>query len=141
MEIIQLNQNNYKQYLPMDIAAFKLAFAGACGDEGGVEIITTDGVLYYFNLLSGNLAEPDVYEILPFLHESNFKIAGYANSILNYWGYFDLGMGNHLFVRSYLHEPLNNAWEEYEQRNDSQDPMLYSVWKDLLLPILNCSQK
>lgn len=25
----QLNQNNYKQYLPLDIAAFKLAFAGA----------------------------------------------------------------------------------------------------------------
>lgn len=43
MEFIELSKENYKDYLPLDIAAFSFAFAGAMGDAGGVVIITTSG--------------------------------------------------------------------------------------------------
>ena len=34
MEFIELSKENYKDYLPLDIAAFSFAFAGAMGDAG-----------------------------------------------------------------------------------------------------------
>lgn len=141
MEIIQLNQNNYKQYLPLDIAAFKLAFAGACGDGGGVEIITTDGKLYYFNLFSGDLDKSEVFEIIPFLPDCNFNVIGSSNDMPIDWKNIYLGLGNNLVIRADLYKSLNNAWDDYKQREGASEYMLYCVWKDLILPILNCSQK
>ena len=39
METIELTKSNYKGYLPIAIAAFSIAAAGACGEHGGVIII------------------------------------------------------------------------------------------------------
>lgn len=36
MNTIRLDSINYRDYLPLDIAAFDFAFSGAMGDAGGL---------------------------------------------------------------------------------------------------------
>lgn len=71
MEFIDLSKENYKDYLPLDIAAFNFAFAGAMGDAGGVVIITTDGQVYYFNYVYQDFSKDDSMLSCPFFHNAN----------------------------------------------------------------------
>lgn len=137
MEPILLKLENYEQYLPLDIAALSYSFGGACGDGGGVEILTADGKLYYFNRLSGDLDDAEIIKIIPFLYDCHFLLVGSSDDMPSGWKNIYLGLGNNLVVRSDIVESLQKAWMEYNQREGTGATLLYCVWKDLVLQILS----
>lgn len=73
MERIELNKSNqiksnYKGYLPIDIAAFSFAAAGAMGEHGGVVIVGSDAQVYHLNYVYGEWDSfDDIIEICPIL--------------------------------------------------------------------------
>ena len=70
METIELTKSNYKGYLPIDIAAFSFAAAGAMGEHGGVIIVGSDAQVYHLNYVHGEWemdSFDDIIEICPLL--------------------------------------------------------------------------
>ena len=49
MNVIEINSENYKDYLHLDIIAFSFAGEGAQGEGGGLWMVTSDGKLYHTN--------------------------------------------------------------------------------------------
>ena len=113
MEFIELSKENYKDYLPLDIAAFSFAFAGAMGDAGGVVIITTSGQLYYFNYAYQDFSGDDVDAILSILAQCELPIFGETDRVPEGWRYITLGAGNNLFMQNQYVEPFFKMHEEY----------------------------
>lgn len=140
MEPIVLNLDNYIQYLPLDIAAFSYAFGGACGDGGGVKIVTTDGKVYYFNRLRGDLEDTEISRLIPFLVDCHFNLVGSSDNMPKGWKNIYLGLGNNLIIKEELYDSLQKAWDEYNHREGSNASILYCVWMDLLLQTLTFVQ-
>lgn len=51
MNVIEINSENYKDYLHLDIIAFSFAGEGAQGEGGGLCMVTSDGKLYHTNFV------------------------------------------------------------------------------------------
>jgi hypothetical protein len=47
MNIIEISNSNYQDYLSVDIVAFSFAYAGAMGESGGIIIIDRAGQIYH----------------------------------------------------------------------------------------------
>ena len=125
MKFIELSQENYKDYLPLDIAAFSFAFAGAMGDAGGVVIITTDGQLYYFNYVYQEFSKDDVDAILPILSQCDLPIFGETDRVPGGWRHISLGAGNNLLMQNQYVEPFFKMHKEYAKTVDEIDGCLY----------------
>jgi hypothetical protein len=136
MEFIELLKENYKDYLPLDIAAFSFAFAGAMGDAGGVVIITTDGQVYYFNYVEQDFSGDDVDAILPILAQCDLPIFGDTDRVPEGWRHISLGAGNNLLMQNQYVELFFKMHEEYEKTVDEIDGCLYRSWLKIMLEIV-----
>ena len=136
MEFIELSTENYKDYLPLDIAAFSFAFAGAMGDAGGVVIITTSGQLYYFNYAYQDFSGDDVDAILPILAQCELPIFGETDRVPEGWRHISLGAGNNLLMQNQYVEPFFRMHEEYAKMVDKIDGCLYRSWLKIMVEIL-----
>ena len=136
MEFIELSKENYKDYLPLDIAAFSFAFAGAMGDAGGVVIITTDGQLYYFNYVYQEFSKDDFDAILPILSQCDLPIFGETDRVAEGWRHISLGAGNNLLMQNQYVEPFFKMHKEYAKTVDKIDGCLYRSWQKLILKLL-----
>lgn len=136
MEFIELSKENYKDYLPLDIAAFSFAFAGAMGDAGGVVIITTSGQLYYFNYAYQDFSGDDVDAILPILAQCELPIFGETDRVPEGWRHISLGAGNNLLMQNQYVEPFFRMHEEYAKMVDKIDGCLYRSWLKIMVEIL-----
>ena len=136
MEFVELSKENYKDYLPLDIAAFSFAFAGAMGDAGGVVIITTDGELYYFNYAYQDFSGDDVDTILPILSQCELPIFGETDRVPEGWRHISLGAGNNLLMKNQYVEPFFRMHEEYAKMVDEIDSCLYRSWLKIMVKIL-----
>lgn len=136
MEFIELSKENYKDYLPLDIAAFSFAFAGAMGDAGGVVIITTSGQLYYFNYAYQDFSGDDVDAILPILAQSELPIFGETDRVPEGWRHISLGAGNNLLMQNQYVEPFFKMHEEYAKTVDEIDGCLYRSWLKIMVEIV-----
>ena len=136
MKFIELSQENYKDYLPLDIAAFSFAFAGAMGDAGGVVIITTDGQLYYFNYVYQEFSKDDVDAILPILSQCDLPIFGETDRVPGGWRHISLGAGNNLLMQNQYVEPFFKMHKEYAKTVDEIDGCLYRSWLKIMVKIV-----
>jgi hypothetical protein len=136
MKFIELSQENYKDYLPLDIAAFSFAFAGAMGDVGGVVIITTDGQLYYFNYVYQEFSKDDVNAILPILSQCDLPIFGETDRVPEGWRHISLGAGNNLLMQNQYVESFFKMHEEYAKTVDEIDGCLYRSWLKIMVEIV-----
>jgi hypothetical protein len=136
MEFIELSKDNYKDYLPLDIAAFSFAFAGAMGDAGGVVIITTDGQLYYFNYVYQDFSKDDVDAILPILSQCELPIFGETDRVAEGWRHISLGAGNNLLMQNQYVESFFRMHEEYAKTVDKIDGCLYRSWLKIMVEIV-----
>ncbi len=136
MEFIELSKENYKDYLPLDIAAFSFAFAGAMGDAGGVVIITTDGQLYYFNYVHQDFSGDDVDALLPILAQCELPIFGETDRVPEGWRHISLGAGNNLLMQNQYVEPFFKMHEEYAKKVNEIDGCLYRSWLKIMLEIV-----
>lgn len=127
--VITLTADNYTQHLPLpEIVAIAYTSGGAMGDAGGVDMITSSGATYYFNLKHTDLTDEDITKICPILPDYWEKI-----ELPLEWGTeYYLGMGNHLFIHESIAEPFRLCVERF--RLEHVD--LYAVWFGLLLDLL-----
>lgn len=145
MEIIGLSKSNYKDYLPIDIAAFSIADPGACGEPGGVRIIDSKAKIYRLNYVFGEW-DDDLFEICPLSKECFIekvpdsrkrfllriaKGCYFIEKVPDGYQFAYLGLGNYLFVK-------NDFWKEFNDMKNSYkgDKILYSTWLDFMLEIL-----
>ena len=133
---IIINQENFRSYLPLDIAAFHGAAAGASGDRGGANIVTRNGDVYYFNYVKQKMPEQIFDEILPICAQLVVESDGSVSSPSG-WKYIYLGMGNSLYIRDEYYVPLKDAWNNYLKTGDGKYKNLYQAWIDLLVNIIN----
>ncbi len=136
MEFIELSKENYKDYLPLDIAAFSFAFAGAMGDAGGVVIITTDGQLYYFNYVHQDFSGDDVGALLPILAQCELPIFGETDRVPEGWRHISLGAGNNLLMQNQYVEPFFKMHKEYAKKVNEIDGCLYRSWLKIMIEIV-----
>ena len=136
MEFIELSKENYKDYLPLDIAAFSFAFAGAMGDAGGVVIITTDGQLYYFNYARQKFTGLEIDAILPILSQCDLPIFGETDRVPEGWRHISLGAGNNLLMQNQYVEPFFKMHKEYAKTVDEIDGCLYRSWLKIMVKIV-----
>lgn len=136
MNTIELNSQNYRDYLPLDIAAFDFAFAGAMGDPGGVNIITRNSDKYYFNYKEGDLEWSQVIEIIPVISQSHLPVFGNTEDVPAGWCHISLDMGNNLLIKEEYVKPLNREWDKYLKTTKEEYPLLYGVWQEFMLKIL-----
>jgi hypothetical protein len=136
MEFIELSKENYKDYLPLDIAAFSFAFAGAMGDAGGVVIITTDGQLYYFNYVYQDFSKDDVDAILPILSQCELPIFGETDRVPEGWRHISLGAGNNLLMQNQYVDSFFKMHEEYAKTVDEIDGCLYRSWLKIMVEVV-----
>ena len=136
MEFIELSKENYKDYLPLDIAAFSFAFAGAMGDAGGVVIITTSGQLYYFNYVYQDFSKDDVDAILPILSQCELPIFGETDRVPDGWRHISLGAGNNLLMQNQYVEPFFKMHKEYAKTVDEINGCLYRSWLKIMVEVV-----
>ena len=133
MERIELTKSNYKGYLPIDIAAFSFAAAGAMGEHGGVIIVGSDAQVYHLNYVHGEWDSfDDIIEICPLLRDCHFTVFGTGSDVPEGYQFAYLGFGNYLVVKS-------DFWKEFNDMKDSYkgDEILYNTWLGFMLDILN----
>lgn len=131
METIELTKSNYKGYLPIDIAAFSFAAAGAMGEHGGVMIVGSDAQVHHLNYVHGEWDSFDVIEICPLLMDCNFTVFGTGSKVPEGYQFEYLGFGNFLVVK-------DDFWKEFNDMKDSYkgDKILYQTWLGFMLEIL-----
>ena len=135
MEFIELSKENYKDYLPLDIAAFSFAFAGAMGDAGGVVIITISGQVYYFNYVYQDFSGVEIDAILPILAQCDLPIFGETDRVPEGWRHISLGAGNNLLMQNQYVDSFFKRHEEYAKTVDEIEGCLYRSWLKIMLEI------
>lgn len=137
LQIIKIEEANYKKYCNLDIVAFSYAKAGACGDGGSVCIIDINGQIYYTNYadLHAKLKYKHLLKVVPTLKDCIFN--SFDHLAPEGWVPFYLGLGNHLTLKSIYHESFKS---EMEKRGVYGPPDLYVHWPGMVLSILSHTQ-
>lgn len=132
MKTIELTKSNYKGHLPIDVAAFSFAAAGAMGEYGGVIIVDSDAQVYHLNYVYGEWESfDDIFEICPLLRDCHFIVFGTGSEVPEGYQFAYLGFGNFLVVKS-------DFWKEFTDMKVSYkgDKILYNTWLGFMLDIL-----
>ena len=117
LDRIRLMQNNFMQYLPMDIVAFTFAEGGAMGCPGRMEFITSDGADYYADAYE-DLTDEEMRIICPVFYDCIIIPRELRNIPAPGWQGLYLSPGNHMFVK-------DNIWDEFSRGMEAvrlQDP-------------------
>lgn len=126
---INITDENYAQYIPLDPIAFSMADGGAMGSPGEVIIVDKESKIYRF-WLQGIECE-NAKRIIPPLFETQIGMRGHSIPAPG-WHYFDLGAGNHLLIKDFLYNDFYPEVQEYMNR----PALLYQRWLKLVLAIM-----
>lgn len=98
-----ISDKNFEMYMGIDAVAVSYAEGGAMGSPGGVEIVTRDGKWYTTNYAFGTMYWNQLLEVIPMLGEVEFGFHE-PDKCPDGWRPYDLGMGNHLFIKADISE-------------------------------------
>lgn len=134
MNIIEISNSNYQDYLSIDIVAFSFAYAGAMGEPGGINIIDRAGQIYHANYCFGdNLLDSEhIKEIIPMFEGIDWMLIG-CEPNHDEWVAEDLGFGNHLLM---LKEFSNGFQQKVEAANIHHSGELFQKWPGFVLGLL-----
>ena len=119
MNIIEITSQNHQEFKGLDVVAFSLAHAGAQGEGGGINIITSDGKLYHTNIVR-SIEIGEAFAVLPCLKDCYFHPI--HTTVPEGWSHFYMGAGNFIVVR-----------EEFKKLFTSLEPFeIYRQWKDIV---------
>jgi hypothetical protein len=118
-----LKLEDYKSYLPLDIAAVHFSEPGAMGYHGVLRIITNDKRLYMIQYLYDQWPEEDILRACPIMAE--FKDMQWFNNPNPFWKTFYMGFGNHLLAKSELAKKFNF--------DGMTPPQIYGAWVECVL--------
>ena len=122
MNVIEINSENYKDYLHLDIIAFSFAGEGAQGEGGGggLWMVTSAGKLYHTNF-AYTISWEQAILLCPTLQACDCDL--FRTTPPEGWQSYYMGGGNFLIVK--------DTYTEIFSQLDPYD--LYGQWKDILI--------
>lgn len=129
---LKLTKDNYKDYLGLEVVAFSSAAGGAMGDTGGIEIVTSEGKVYYANPCYEDITLDQVFEVCPPLAECRFGVFG-GGVIPDGWETIYLGFGNSLVLKDSIYKELQQRVPQLKEMRAGE---LYNQWLDIVKQIL-----
>lgn len=137
MKVESVNESNLKDYIGLDIVAFHWAEGGACGEPSGVVLVTRDGRVCHTNY-GMLISEYDLPKIFPPFSKFNPGTFG-GGEYPPEWKDQYLGLGNFLVVHESLWDAFSKKAEEELalREQQGQHVILYKIWVDVLLYVLN----
>ena len=113
-----------------DIAFYMEAEPGAMGEMGGVEFVLLNKQFYHSNTVEQYEVIKKFFEKFPQIKDIGMAL-GYASNIPKMFAFFNLGMGNYLFVKDKYLNKFNKKVKTLKHPK-----YLYMTWKDFALEIL-----
>lgn len=98
-DAVEITSDNYKDYAPLDVVAFSLSHAGACGEGGAIYMITSDGVIYYTNIIATIKLE-EAFILCPPLSSCHFN-PSHSRAAVG-WVPIYIGLGNFLVLKKHI---------------------------------------
>ena len=126
-EFIDIKQENFKQYLPLDIAAFHYSEPGACGSPGILRIITSKKELYRVDYFYDEWEESDLYQVCPVLRSIRMGMFGH-HLVPSDWRSVYMGLGNSLFITNEIAAKLDFTGLKRGE--------IYQQWVDKVLEVI-----
>lgn len=131
-DVIELTQENYKNFLPIDVLAFSFAKPGAMGSPGEIIIINNKSAVYSFNI--SNFESVLIKEIIPIFFECKFGLFGH-DILPTGWSSVYLGAGNHLILHDTI--SVEFARRVRECMSGSNNWSLYKNWISVVAAIIS----
>ena len=119
MSIIEISSTNCSQFKNLDIVAFSLSHAGAMGEGGGINLLTSNGKLYHSNIVHSIKLE-ELFTICQPLKECYFSPI--YIKVPAGWSSFYMGGGNFLVVKDLYKDVLSGI----------SPCSLYQKWADII---------
>ena len=116
-----MQNTNFNDIKSKNVIAFTYATHGACGNANVIEILTDK---YKKPIKLNN--KKQIEKLIPCLLEMKF-IFNHVKNVSEDWIHYDMGLGNHLFVRS----SINNRFAEKVKNLFAQD--IYKNWYNLII--------
>jgi hypothetical protein len=134
MNIIEVDELNYKAYQKLDIAAFSIASPGAMGEGGSIYIIDTEGQIYHANNCHGDncIQSKHIKDIIPVIEDIQFHIFG-CESNNEKWMALYLGFGNYLVLIKSLYEGF---CKKRDDANLDSPARLFQHWPGFMMGLL-----
>lgn len=134
MEVISIDEKNYKDYLALDIVAFSFAYGGAMGSGGEILVITRDAQTYSMNYVFGYMTIEMCYEVCPPLQECSFGFIDVEETPSG-WEGISLGAGNFLVFADSIPNSIK------QELKGLRPPYRYQSWRSMVLHWLRSTNK
>lgn len=107
-DVTIISDENFEEFIDLDADAVAVSCAegGAMGSPGEVEIVTRDGKWYKTNYAFGTISVTNLFHVVPMLKRHNVEQIG-EDAYKDNWRPYDLGAGNHLFIKTDIVEKFN----------------------------------
>ena len=126
----ELTKNDIDNIEFKDIAFYMEAEPGAMGEMGRVEFVLNNKQFFHSNTIEQYEVIKKFFEKFPQIKNIGMAL-GYASNIPKGFTFFNLGMGNYLFVRDRYLNKFNKKVKALERPTH-----LYKSWKDFVLEIM-----
>ena len=132
MKKFELSQKDLKEKQFNNILFFMLAEGGAMGEPGAINFITDDDNLYHLNYVFGGFKIEEIIKKFPLLAECEFGLFGIDSKVPAGWHYVNLGMGNHLIVKSEVYPMFSKLISNYKSPGQ-----IYQNWVKHAKSVIN----
>lgn len=123
MNTLPVKKNDLNKTFFSDVLFFMIAEGGAMGEPGAVKFIKEDGNLYSFNYVFGDYKYEDIVKAFPPLGKCSFGLFGIESHVPDGWEYVNLGMGNHLIVKTSVYPKFKKLISKYQSMGE-----VYQNW-------------
>ena len=134
MNIIEITESNYRDYLSLDIMAFSFAYEGAMGEMGAIYIIDRDGKIFHANYCQGNdpIDPNHIKDIIPVFKDISWRMFDCLSNNPN-WKTIDLFAGNNLVM---VNEIYDGFMKKVHEANLEHPSRLFQRWPGFVLGLL-----
>jgi hypothetical protein len=134
MNIIEITESNYRDYLSLDIMAFSFAYEGAMGEMGAIYIIDRDGKIYHADYCQGNdpIDPSHIKDIIPVFKDISWRMFDCLSSNPN-WKTVDLFAGNNLLM---VDEIYDDFMKKVQDANFEIPSRIFQYWPGFVLGLL-----
>ena len=135
MNLIEINESNYQDYLKLDIVAFSFAYEGEMGEPGAIFIVDRDGQFYHTNYCWSDdcIDREHIKDLIPVFVDLDFGLLGCESKNKN-WQSIDLGYGKSLLICNDISVVFNKKVDEANFQTSGE---LFQQWPGIVLGILN----
>lgn len=134
MNIIEITESNYRDYLSLDIMAFSFAYEGAMGEMGAIYIIDWDGKIFHANYCQGNdpIDPNHIKDIIPVFKDISWRMFDCLSNNPD-WKPVDLFAGNNLLM---VNEIYDDFMKKVHEANLEHPSRLFQRWPGFVLGLL-----